>query len=233
MRVAKHLALTLAIALAACAAPTFHKAYEEAHVVGISPPQKGVILYLHGCNGLHPGNAASIWFAHLQSLGFLIIAPDSFADPRPGELCGWHLDRASGPIQKIRQRQAEVALQRIRAAYPDAPLFVWGHSEGGGVALALDDAFDGVLVTGDDCGWGSERPINLPESTPVLVVVGTRDSYFSREVLQRHCGKLKRSPLWRFEMVDGGHIPSFHMNEFRQPIERFFTEPAARQAKAP
>lgn len=214
--------LAAILGVSACAAPSVHRSYEEAWFIG-SEPTRGVILYLHGCDG-RGGRRA--WFPHLQSVGFLVIVPDSFADPRPDAACGRSWD-AYKPVFRIRSAQTAYAIERIREAWPGAPLLVWGHSEGGALAYTLDDDFAGIIVTGHACGFGVDSEIKVRPNVPMLIIQGTKDPWVPVARARRTCVQLDRSLLWHLEMIEGtGHQPSFYMPEVREPIEAFLLEHA-------
>ena len=83
------LAATLLLSACATRPATFHGAFDQALRFG-DEPRRGVVLYLHGCDGLGGTQLftwAGDWIRYLTTRGFLVVAPNSFADPRPGQSC--------------------------------------------------------------------------------------------------------------------------------------------------
>ena len=206
------------LSLAACATPTFDKpyaeaddkSYAEADVFGQSA-ESGVLIYLHGCKGgIYPW--IRDWIRYLTANGFVVIAPDSFADPRPPATCSFPYPQKE-TIYGIRKRQAKFAIARVREEYPGVPIFVWGHSEGGGVVNLLDVQVDGIISSGYQCGYRSTGITYIRRDVPFLALQGTDDFNISESLeysvylsLQSLCAAVMRSPQWRRVEVQGmGH----------------------------
>ena len=230
--------IVTALALAGCVT-TVEKSYEAAQVFG--PPvgeERGVVLHLHGCGGL--GLESYKWdFAKLfMDASLVVVAPDSFADPRPPSGCPVVTGRttrgvvSSGVrelITDVRHRQAKYALERVRADFPDLPVVVWGHSEGGGIANRLDDKVAGIVTTGYACGWRATAATSIRKDVPLLAIMGTDDPYLSWAVrgsghgsLDRLCDHVFRSPAWEYVIVDGmGHQPVVRRRKVREAVASF------------
>ncbi len=221
-------ATALAVLLASCVttssygqiseAPSasYHGAFDTAVTYG-NAPEAGVILHLHGCNGLDISQGwQREWVRLLTARGFLVIAPDSFADPRPPISCPkpgrvGKVATDTSKIYEIRKKQTAYSLRRIREAYPNAKILVWGQSEGAGVANRIDEKVDGIITTGAPC-W---RVTKIRTDVPFMVIQGTDDRFI--EVWQWHsqsyygsleerCKRAKKSSLWRYVIVPGmGH----------------------------
>ncbi len=59
---------------------------------------RGIVLHLHGCNGMGWNKYAEIWGAYFNALGYDFFAPDSFSEPRPAEVCGYASEsKGQGP----------------------------------------------------------------------------------------------------------------------------------------
>jgi dienelactone hydrolase len=212
-------------AVLACVSPLqYPNAYKSATVFG-EVPKRGLILYLHSCDGDSP---SFDWANFLTSAGFLIVAPNSFADPRPPASC-----RAPYPakeqIYDIRLAQTKYALKELRAAYPTTKIFVWGNSEGGGLANLLDEKVDGIVTTGYQCGYRTMGRTWIRRDVPLLAIMGTADSYMlevqrtTGRSLEAMCSSILTSRKWEFLIIDGmGHHPAFSVYpEIKSRLTKF------------
>lgn len=225
------LALSCALlAGAGCVLTPGAGAYRHALVHG-EDPARGVILFLHGCRGLEEGRLyrwQQDWADHLTANGYVVVVPDSFAEPRPPASCAAPYPRKA-EIHRLRARQAVHALDRIAEAYPRARVFVWGHSEGAGVANLLDRRVHGIITTGYQCGYRASRRTDVPVYVPLLAVMGTDDAYVREAVgyagagsAEEICRALFRPPAWRYVIVEGmGHAAPMSEPGAREAIERF------------
>ena len=209
--------------------PTFHLAYDKALRFG-GEPHRGIVLLLHGCEGLGgtlPGWQAA-WVRYLIDRGFLVVVPNSFADPRPERSCAAPFPDKE-QIYALRLQQTTDAIARLRRAYPTVKLLVWGHSEGAGVANRIEARVDGIVTTGYQCGYRSSARMFLSPQTPLLVIVGDRDSYASEairvagaESVEDVCRRLLTSPRWLAVMVPGmGHGASLEEAQVEEALQRF------------
>ena len=226
------------MALTACVTTTVDKSYEEAEIYG---PERydGVVLHLHGCAGL-------LLFGHnwdfaqfMIDRGFLFVAPDSFADPRPPSGCpkvvkggtSGTISRATWDhIARIRLEQAKHAIASIRADYPGQKIVVWGHSEGGNTAHQLEAHVDGVITTGQSCGFRNYGWTRVPENVPLLAIMGDSDPYLAwHGHLESMCKRLFKSPKWKFMIVEGaGHKPWIRRKAVWKAVDEFLTAVRAR-----
>lgn len=221
------------LALSGCATATVDRAYERALQFG-NEPRRGIILFLHGCDGLGGPRLfawQTAWVQHLTRQGFVVVAPDSFADPRPPQSC-----RAPFPnkeeIYQLRARQAAVAIERIRLRYPTSRLIVWGHSEGAGVANLLTSPVDGIITTGYQCGYRSTGRMWIGPMVPLLAIMGTADPYIVEAVqlakvtsAEDLCRAVFTSAKWRATIVPGmPHAASLDRPEVRAALDRFLDE---------
>lgn len=227
------LAATLVLTACATSPPTFDRAYEQALKFG-NAPRRGVVLFLHGCAGLGGPQLfawQAVWIRYLTDHGFLVVAPDSFADPRPGQACQLpYLSKEK--IYQIRAKQAAFAIERLRSTYPTLKLLVWGHSEGGGVANLVTATVDGIITTGYQCGYRSTDRMWIRPDVPLLAIMGTADPYireslfFSRpSSLEQLCRTILTSPKWQAVIVpDMAHEASLDLVEVRDALGRFLDE---------
>lgn len=222
--------LALLFILVGCATQSFENAYRRALVYG-DTPRKGIILFLHGCSGHSDGRLFAweqSWVDYLTSEGFLFVAPDSFADPRPPQSCKSPYQRKA-EIYDIRVRQAQRALQQLRLKYPGTKIFVWGHSEGAGVVNRLDEKVDGVITTGYECGIGGTRRTQVRDDVPFLAIIGTSDSYVQEALLyaaadsvRELCERVFRSPKWEFVILEGmGHSAPIYYPQVKERVDKF------------
>jgi hypothetical protein len=143
--------------------------------IGSTP--RGIVLHLHGCNGMGWNRYAEIWGSYFNALGYDFFAPDSFAEPRPAEVCGsaWRTRaRDQTIILKLRVAQALRNIAELKKKYPGIPIYVWGHSEGGSIVKYLNVEVAGIISSGDECDASGLR-IAAPASVPVLYLLGEND----------------------------------------------------------
>lgn len=144
-----------------------------------APPVRGIVLFAHGCNGLGWSKNAEIWGSFFNALQYNFFAPDSFAEPRPAEVCGdaWKA-RAKDQtiIMKLRVAQILRSIAELKKRYPGLPIYVWGHSEGGAIVKYINADVAGIIASGDECDAGG-RGIAAPFSVPVLYLFGENDPF--------------------------------------------------------
>ena len=234
MKNIKRLLITLFMLLflvIGCAVPNIENSYNSAIIYGTNRDSK-IILFLHGCNGFHKDSISSWtkeWIDYFTGKGFLFFIPDSFADERPPASCfSPYPDKKK--IYSIRLHQAEYAIKKLRIEYPNSKIFVWGHSEGGGVANMIDENVDGILTTGYQCGFRLTGRTEISEDVPLLAIIGTSDQYV-RESLRllkadsahEFCELVFRSPRWAFTIIEGmGHNPLIYHPEVKEAVDSFF-----------
>ena len=133
-----------------------------------------VVMYLHGCKGM--SKQADQYRSLLLSEDYAVFMPDSFK--RPGRRqCGFQ-----GSLQNrvaLRTQEVEYALTQIaELGWVDKErLVLMGFSEGGNTTDNWSKpGFAGHLIMGSACTLVGGTP-NAPQGTPVLAVVGSRDSY--------------------------------------------------------
>jgi poly(3-hydroxybutyrate) depolymerase len=208
-----------------CANCTHTKAYEVAATYGDNAP-KGVVVHLHGCGGLYVNNGEwqTDWVNFLNGNGFIVVAPDSFADIRPLSACpneAGRTDDRKSMIYALRERQSEYAVQKVRAKYPKKKIIVWGHSEGGALIHRMNVEADAFISTGTNCP--TERSSTL-EASPYFAIVGTNDKYLQHQKnnplfdgFNDRCKAYMTEPNWEWLVVDGmGHSAEL----WRQNVER-------------
>lgn len=139
----------------------------------------GVVLHVHGCNGMGWDKFAEVWGSYFNALGYDFFVPDSFAETRPAEVCGQPPParaRDKEVIMKLRVAQTLRNIAELKRKYPGKPIYIWGHSEGSAVVKYLEADVAGIIASGDECDVAGLR-IAAPASIPVLFLFGDNDPY--------------------------------------------------------
>jgi pimeloyl-ACP methyl ester carboxylesterase len=200
----------------------------------------GTIIFLHGCNGLGTSGWQLAWESFYTAAGYRVISPDSFADIRDPVFCStpgrWPNNEDNNRLSrniKYRIAQTRRTINLVRRVFPEKPIYVHGHSEGGLVAQLLDEKIGGVIVTGATCGlWGS-RLSRTPPKVPTLVIVGTKDAFVpegkTAKSLARHCvGVAGAGPMTVVSVEGMGHYAAVWWPKVAQAVGKFLKfKPAA------
>ncbi len=144
-----------------------------------APPLQGIVLFVHGCNGLAWRKNSEIWGSYFTALGYNYFAPDSFAELRPSEVCGDASQtraRDQTIILKLRIAQTLRSIAELKKRYSGLPVYVWGHSEGAAVVKSINADVSGIIASGDECDVGG-LGIAAPASVPVLYLFGENDPF--------------------------------------------------------
>lgn len=186
-------------------------------------PERGILLHLHGCNGLGSVGFSQAWFRYFEQAGFKVVAPNSFAEARPEPSC-----KTAPPfpnqeeINDLRVKQTLRVTDLLRQAYPGQPIYVWGHSEGASVSYLLPAPYAGIIATGHVCGHRAMAIVKVPKNVPLLALMGSdaEDIYLSMNIRAGSHGSLGAlcqrvlgaNPTWRWvQYSDLGHfIPIWH-----------------------
>ena len=138
---------------------------------------RGIVLHLHGCDGLGWNKFLEVWGGYFNALGYDFFAPDSFAETRPTQLCGAPAPsrvRDKETIMKLRIAQTLRTIAELKRTYPGKPIYIWGHSEGAMVVKYFEADVDGIIISGEECDAGGIM-IAAPASVPVLFLFGDND----------------------------------------------------------
>jgi len=226
----------IAVWLMMCACLSGTAAAEDATLekgyVSKSPANKGIVLYLHGCDGGFNTSPAADWHDWLERSGFKVFAPNSFAEERPPVSCSAPYPYKA-EIYAIRLRQTVRVLEQIIEDHPGVPIYVWGHSEGGGVANLLSQKVEGILTTGYPCGFKRTPVTQIRKDVRVLVVMGSER--FDHYLLEAHlesgfatladlCRETFRAHLnarWK-QFFSLGHAPYPGNPELFAAVNEFF-----------
>ena len=147
--------------------PTLAKGY-----VSRNSAINGVILFLHGCDGGSNTSPFVDWYDWFERSGFKVYAPNSFAEPRPPMSCSTPYPNKD-EIYAVRVKQTVRVLDQLMQEYSHTRIYVWGHSEGGGVANTLEQKVAGILTTGYPCGFKRTPTTRIRPDVPVLVLMGS------------------------------------------------------------
>jgi len=172
-------------------------------------PARGVVLYVHGCDGLSWKERTEIWGSYFNALRFIFFAPDSFAEPRPSAVCGEvsrTRTRDQTVIYKLRIAQTLRNIAELKKKYPGLPIYVWGHSEGGIIVKYLNVEVAGIISSGEECDAGGLK-IAVPASVPMLYLFGESDPFVEgrklplRDNEMQKCRNYVRSKKVKIEII--------------------------------
>lgn len=207
-----------------------------------SQHRRGIMLMLHGCNRVKMGGWWIAWINFYRSAGFIVILPDSFAEPRDEGACGLlpgetGIDKQTQNL-KLRIAQARRTLKILREKFPDAPIYLHGHSEGGVVAQALGENVAGIIVTGASCGVGNSEAYWTAPDVPVLVIAGTRDKFVlggsNPEELTAYCKKVVGPGKLTAVSIQGmGHLAAVWWPEVSEAIAKLLKTAAVKISRRP
>ena len=139
-----------------------------------------VVMYVHGCTGI--GNYD--FFRRLADLGFIVVAPDSFAREWRPLQCDpeSHTGGFNVFVYDFRLAEISYALDRLwlRPWADWSRMVLTGASEGAvAVALYRGDEFRGRVVAQWTCGGAPHvRGLAAPPGEPLLAVVGADDPWY-------------------------------------------------------
>lgn len=199
-----------------------------------------VVVFLHGCNGLHPGYRVDVAF--LRARGYAVVAPDSFARDYKPASCDWRA-RTGGShpgVIGFRLAEAEHALERVRG-FPWADsdrIVLMGQSEGGITTANYEgDGLAGRVILGWTCQipWPPLWGLRGDRDTPVLAVVSEADAWFKPWYLSGHCGEdMDGFADARSVVLDSGTHHILRLPEGQHAVAEFLERvaPAGRRGAA-
>ena len=200
-----------------------------------------VLLYLHGARWNVSGSSQRI--RRMQSLGFSVLAID---------YRGFGQSSAGLPSEKLAIEDARAAWDWLAQRHPQQQRYIFGHSLGGAIAIALASEVDderGTLVEGtfsrmtDVIGsmrWGwlpigpfltqtfdsTQRVAHI--GSPLLVVHGSGDRLIPPALGQQLYAAAQGPKRW--VLVEGGshhNTNAVGLPQYRMALEELFDWPAA------
>jgi len=155
-----------------------------------------VIIHLHGCGRSDGLSDIQSEGRGMAELGFIVVAPDSFARPGRPESCDPRkAERFPGApyalLQRYRQEELRYALAQVLAApWADRNhIFVSGFDEGADAVLAFrDPAVLGRIAIGAPCRF---EPL-LDPKLPTLLVIARDDLWFNADHEPDRSGECRR-----------------------------------------
>lgn len=205
-----------------------------------------VLLYLHGARWDVRGSAPRI--RRMQALGFSVLAID---------YRGFGQTSHELPSEAMAVEDARAAWDWLARRHPQAPRFIFGHSLGGGVAVALAEQvrdqrgliLEGTFTSIPDVastmkwGWLPVGPLITQRfdsaariarvGSPVLVVHGTQDRLIPPELGRRLFDAAAQPKA--FVLVEGGTHHNTHsvgQAQYRAALPRLFGAQCFRGADA-
>lgn len=190
-------------------------------------PTLPVVIFLHGCNGLHRGYRVDVEF--LRDLGYAVIAPDSFSRAYKPTSCDWRSKSAgSHPgVIGFRLAEADYAIRQVRS-FPwvdPSQIVLMGQSEGGMTTANYTGSNVAARVI---LGWTCQIPwpplwgIKGEDEIPVLSVVSAEDRWFQRWFLRGDCGEdMDGFADARSVVIDGSTHHVLRRDEAREAVAGF------------
>ena len=191
-----------------------------------------VVIYLHGCGGLHPYHDVLGWGQYVAEIGFLVVMPDSFARPSRRSNCDYQTKRTGAFVAAHEYRQQEInyTLEALRnTPFVDAAqIFLMGHSEGGvAVAVTRRSELRGLIITGWSCTCRAascevESGILSPRSIPALAIGFRSDPWFTPALQGRCIDWARGRKVTQVEIKGEGHEAD-NEPEAKEAVFRFLS----------
>lgn len=151
-----------------------------------------VIVFMHGCGGLFYETRELLQKVHELTPDFVIVAPDSFARPRP-QVCGsYTVTELYATSVFWREDELDFALAELmkRPWVDKKNIFLFGHSQGGGTVFGYDGEvrIRGRVAHSGGCYDGSRTRSftgnGTKKSHAVLAFHSTNDPWFRNNPTQ-------------------------------------------------
>ena len=209
------------------------------HGATLNETQAPVLLYLHGARWNVTGSAMRI--RRMQELGFSVLAVD---------YRGFGKSDSTPPTESLALEDARAAWNWLATQHPNQPRYIFGHSLGGAIAIALANQVtdeSGTIVEGtftsipdvvSSMKWGwlpvggliTQRFDSLQKvaniGSPLLVVHGEQDRLIKPE-LGRQLFEAAVMPK-AFVLVPGGshhNTNSVGQAQYREALAQLFRLP--------
>ncbi len=174
-----------------------------------------VLIYLHGCTGIHPNHDLYGWAEYIAGLGVLVILPDSFARDGRVANCDTTFKRRSGKFPnayKYRQEEIGYAIAQLKSLpwFDDKNFFLMGHSEGGSAtAESTYPDFTGIIISGWTCTDTTgfyKSGISSPKHVPILAIADINDPWRVGSAVYGRCKNWDSGRnLTQIDLSAGGH----------------------------
>ena len=173
------------------------------------------VIYMHGCNGFHPGTDRRVDF--LAKLNFAAIAPNSFARIKVPSSCE-PMTHKAGMYRStliMRQNEAQYAIREARKLiWVDSKnIFLMGHSEGGiTTATFTGEPVKARIIEGWGChaSWPEYHGLNALKTEPVLSIIGDKDPMLQNPALQGDCGEFALNDASESVVFKSGYLRYEH-----------------------
>ena len=86
-------------------------------------PTHGIVLHLHGCDGLVKSGVLGEWLSRLQQMAFKVYAPNSFGERRHPPSCKPPFPTKNA-IYSLRLDQTICAIKAVRTKHPKSKLYI-------------------------------------------------------------------------------------------------------------
>ncbi|MFQ5961473.1 MAG: dienelactone hydrolase family protein [Candidatus Methylomirabilales bacterium] len=201
-----------------------------------APRPLPTVLYLHGCTGIYGGSVPAAWARFLNTAGYAVVMPDSFAREYRPRNC--HPATRTGglfpPAHDMRLDEIEYALVKLRTLpwVDQRNLFLMGHSEGGIAAARWPGrGFNGHIISGWTCTHLYDPfldGLRAARETPVLVLEFEDDPWHGRATAGSCGTKFGGRKDARLVTLPGrGHYTG-HRPEAREAVLQFLRDHTVR-----
>lgn len=186
--------------------------------------QKPILLYFHGCAGLSRESAN--WGEMISELGFIVITPDSFAEPDRQKSCilgerkGKEVNKAN---KSMRHAEIKYAMDAVTTYdLKKHRVFIMGHSEGANAVATYPFAnISGLIISGYTC-W---RGISAKPNIPVLAIQWEHDPNFTGNHREDLCSNYfkGRNKLSQQIMLSGSGHDTSYSSTAKEAVKIFLT----------
>jgi dienelactone hydrolase len=138
-----------------------------------------VLILMHGCTGINAN--IRLWASFFNSIGFVVILPNSMEIPGRGQWCNEMLKEFDmnkvGVAYKVRSAEASYVMEKIQnfSWVDKRNIFIMGHSEGGLASyFVTDERYSGIIFSGNPCKISHYMHNS---KIPILAINWTNDTW--------------------------------------------------------